>query len=98
MRLVGDVAGNLDQMLAGMGSAPTIPGLPPSLLGAYRAERLHPARALIVRADGLVPRLAQRLVILFFWPMRASSWNQISITRPRAGPSAISATAAGKFF
>jgi hypothetical protein len=30
-------------------------------------------------ADGLVPRLAQRRVILFFWPTRASSWNQISM-------------------
>jgi hypothetical protein len=26
-----------------------------------------------------VPRFAQRRVILFFWPMRASSANQISI-------------------
>jgi hypothetical protein len=30
-------------------------------------------------ALGRVPRLAQRRVILFFWPMRASSANQISI-------------------
>ena len=30
-------------------------------------------------AMGRVPRLAQRRVILFFWPMRASSANQISI-------------------
>jgi hypothetical protein len=29
-------------------------------------------------ADGLVPRFAQRRVILFFWPTRASSANQIS--------------------
>jgi hypothetical protein len=29
-------------------------------------------------AEGRVPRLAQRRVILFFWPMRASSANQIS--------------------
>jgi hypothetical protein len=28
---------------------------------------------------GRVPRLAQRRVILFFWPMRASSANQISM-------------------
>jgi len=33
-------------------------------------------------ADGRVPRLAQRRVILFFWPIRASSWNQISIGVP----------------
>ena len=48
--------------------------------------------------DGLDPRLAQPRVILFFCPILASSWNQISITLPLAGPSAISATAAGKFF
>jgi hypothetical protein len=30
-------------------------------------------------ALGRVPRFAQRRVILFFWPMRASSANQISI-------------------
>jgi hypothetical protein len=30
-------------------------------------------------ALGRVPRLAQRRVFLFFWPTRASSWNQISI-------------------
>jgi hypothetical protein len=28
---------------------------------------------------GRVPRLAQRRVILFFWPMRASSWNHSSM-------------------
>ena len=33
-------------------------------------------------ADGRDPRGAQRRVILFFWPMRASSWNQISIRLP----------------
>jgi hypothetical protein len=27
-----------------------------------------------------VPRFAHRRLILFFWPMRASSWNQISIS------------------
>ena len=30
-------------------------------------------------ALGRVPRFAQRRVILFFWPIRASSENQISI-------------------
>ena len=30
-------------------------------------------------AVGRVPRLAQRRVILFFWPTRASSANQISM-------------------
>ncbi len=38
--------------------------------------------AFVVQHDqalGRVPRLAHRRVILFFWPMRASSWTQISI-------------------
>jgi len=35
-------------------------------------------------ADGRVPRLAQRRVILFFCPTRASSANQISIGLPPA--------------
>jgi hypothetical protein len=30
-------------------------------------------------ADGRVPRNAQRRAILFFWPILASSANQISI-------------------
>lgn len=50
-------------------------------------------------ADGLVPRLAQRLVILFFWPMRASSANQISIrSRWLLLSRAIAARREGKFF
>tara|TARA_R110000744_G_scaffold43357_2_gene97322 strand:+ start:913 stop:1167 length:255 start_codon:yes stop_codon:yes gene_type:complete len=48
-------------------------------------------------AEGQVPRMAQQRVILFFCPIHASSWNQISIRLPLAGPSAISAIAAGKF-
>lgn len=44
-------------------------------------------------ADGLDPRLAQRRVILFFWPSAPRPWNQISIALPLAGPTAISATA-----
>src|SRR3954464_15208668 len=48
-------------------------------------------------ADGRVPRLAQRRVILFFCPIRASSANQISRGLP---PTAcrISSRRAGKFF
>ena len=45
-----------------------------------------------------VPRLAHRRVILFFWPIRASSWNQISILAPAALRRAMSATRAGNFF
>jgi hypothetical protein len=37
-------------------------------------------------ALGRVPRLAQRRVILFFWPMRASSANQISIVSREGRP------------
>jgi len=50
-------------------------------------------------AEGRVPRLAQRRVILFFWPILASSPNQISISpgsRPRRR--AIVATVVGQFY
>jgi hypothetical protein len=46
-----------------------------------------------------VPRLAQRRVILFFWPMRASSANQTSMaagSTPFSRP--ISSRRAGKLF
>ena len=49
-------------------------------------------------ADGRLPRFAQRRVILFFWPIRASSWNQTSIGLPGASRAAISARRAAKFF
>jgi hypothetical protein len=49
-------------------------------------------------AEGRVPRLAQRRVILFFWPTRASSANQISTGLPLASWVAISARRAGKLF
>jgi len=43
--------------------------------------------------------LAQRRVILFFWPMRASSANQISIvSRSSSFLRAIASRRAGKFF
>ena len=48
---------------------------------------------------GRVPRLAQRRVILFFWPMRASSANQISIvSQSIAFARAIVSRRAGSFF
>ena len=47
---------------------------------------------------GRVPRLAQRRVILFFWPMRASSANQISIVSIRRLSRARSPPGGGKFF
>jgi hypothetical protein len=50
-------------------------------------------------ALGRVPRLAQRRVILFFCPMRASSANQISIVAASTFFSrAISSRRVGKFF
>jgi len=50
-------------------------------------------------AMGRVPRLAQRRVILFFWPMRASSANQISIvSQSIAFARAIVSRRAGKLF
>ena len=48
-------------------------------------------------ADGRVPRLAQRRVILFFCPTRASSANQISIGLPPA-PSVTASRRVGKAF
>jgi hypothetical protein len=50
-------------------------------------------------ALGRVPRLAQRRVILFFCPMRASSANQISIV-PQSTPFARATVSrrVGKFF
>src|SRR5215212_7411415 len=59
-----------------------------------KAEAVRRSRG----ADGRVPRLAQRRVILFFWPTRASSANQISSGLPSASWVAISATRAGKVF
>jgi hypothetical protein len=47
-------------------------------------------------AEGRVPRLAQRRVILFFWPIRASSWNQTSIAVPRGRATLIFARSAAK--
>ena len=47
-------------------------------------------------AEGRVPRFAHRRVILFFCPIRASSWNQISIGLPPACRAAVSSTMAGK--
>ena len=50
-------------------------------------------------ALGRVPRFAQRRVILFFWPIRASSWNQISIvSTSTAFLRAIVSRRVGKFF
>ena len=51
--------------------------------GAQRAQgEIGEARYLGLDIDVRVPRLAQRRVILFFWPTRASSSNQISTGVP----------------
>jgi len=49
-------------------------------------------------AEGRVPRFAQRRVILFFWPTRASSANHSSMLVPHGSASRISARRAGKSF
>ena len=50
-----------------------------AFLGADGAEDVGRGGALIVWRGGPGAALAQRRVILFFWPMRASSANQTSI-------------------
>jgi len=57
-----------------------------ALLGTDGAEDVGRSGALIVWGRGLVPRLAQRRVVLFFCPMRASSANR-SLLRPDRRPS-----------
>jgi hypothetical protein len=50
-----------------------------ALLRTDRAENVGRGGSLVAWALGRVPRLAQRWVVLFFWPIRASSTNQISM-------------------
>ena len=67
--------------------------------GADRAEDIGRGGSLILGALGRVPRLAQRRVILFFWPTRGSSANQTSIapgSTPFSRP--IASRRAEKFF
>jgi hypothetical protein len=49
-------------------------------------------------ADGRVPRLAQRRVMPFFRPTRASSCHHSSMGVPRGSAARIAATWAEKFF
>ena len=55
-------------------------GRPRCLLSGRSPRRCRSRRCAgqLGAAEGRVPRFAQRLVILFFWPTRASSANQIS--------------------
>jgi len=49
-------------------------------------------------ALGRVPRFAQRRVILFFWPIRASSCHQSSISVSAGSVARIASNTAGMFF
>jgi hypothetical protein len=71
-----------------------------ALLRANRAKDIGRGRARrSLGAEGRVPRLAQRRVILFFCPMRASSANQISMpSMPTPFSRAISSRRAGKLY
>jgi hypothetical protein len=70
-----------------------------AVLGQIAPEMYAEAVRWSFGALGRVPRLAQRRVILFFWPMRASSANQISVMAGSTFFSrAISSTRVGKFF
>jgi hypothetical protein len=72
----------------------------PPLLTSNKCQRDNAAEAVrwSLGALGREPRLAQRRVILFFWPTRASSANQTSMA-PRSTPTSrpISSRRAGKF-
>jgi hypothetical protein len=50
-----------------------------AVLWADRAEDISRGGSLIFGWLGRLPRLAQRRVILFFWPTRASSANRTSM-------------------
>ena len=70
-----------------------------AVLGRDRAENICRGGALVLGAEGREPRFAQRLVSLFFWPTRASSANQISMSRASTPFSrAISSKRSGKVF
>jgi hypothetical protein len=47
---------------------------------------------------GRVPRFAHWRTIPFFWPIRASSWNQISIAFLLGTPAKCAFSVASKFF
>ena len=70
-----------------------------AVLGRDRAENIGRGGALILGRGRPRARFAQRLVSLFFWPTRASSANQIPMSRASTPFSrAISSKRAGKFF
>jgi hypothetical protein len=67
------------------------------ILDGRSMRRFHASQAR-VSAEGRVPRRAQRRVIVFFWPILASSWNHSSIAVPSGSVSRISASRTGKSF
>ena len=66
--------------------------------GTDGAEDVGRFGALVLGALGRLPRFAQRRVILFFWPIRASSCHHNSIVVSAGSLARISATSAAKFF
>jgi hypothetical protein len=87
-----------EMSLHGLGVAPGHDG-PCALaqLWADDAEDIGRLRALVMWCPGRVPRRAQRRVVLFFCPIRASSWNQISIAVPGASRCRMLSSLAGNF-
>lgn len=61
------------------------------------AEDVGPLGALVVRRAGAGSPLAQRRVILFFWPILASSWNHSSIFTSGLRRVQIASISVGKF-
>jgi hypothetical protein len=63
-----------------------------------RAEQASPVAALVMRrARASLPRLAQTRVSVPCWPIRTSSWNQISIGLPLARSGSCAVTVAATF-
>jgi len=63
------------------------------------AEYVGPLTTLVARRGrARLPRSAQTRVSVPCWPIRASSWNQISIGLPLARPGICAVTVAAKFF
>ena len=63
-----------------------------------RAEQVGPVVALVVRRAGPRSTLGQTRVSVPCWPIRASSWNQISVGLPLARSGICAVTVAAKFF
>ena len=86
MGVGGDTADLGEMQVHGLGvdGGSTRPA-PSAALRADRAEQVGPLVALVARWRGRVPALPRPGSASPFWPMRASSWNQISSGLPRRG-------------